>query len=86
MMSENVLSGRRVKVTTTVREGLVKWCKENRMQISRLIEIGFREFQKMKMENQHIRELYDKIGKLEKRVSFLERKLLYENNDYGTDK
>ena len=86
MIDELELGNKRIRTTTTVKASILKWCKENGVSLSRLIEIGFREFQKIKLENQHIRELYDKIGKLEKRVSFLERKLLYENNDYGTDK
>ena len=55
------LAGKKVKISTTVSEEIYKFCKEHNIQISRLIEIGYRKLRRDREENHLINQLREEL-------------------------
>jgi len=66
---------RKIMVTTTIPIKIKEWVDFKKMDVNRLIEMGFRSFVDQKRINQRIKELDERIVQMEKSINLYDKRV-----------
>lgn len=72
---EDFVNSPKVNVTTNIPTEIKKYADERRININRLIEVGFRTMTVTRGENARIAELEESVEKLQKAIDFYDKRI-----------